>query len=310
MAGSENSLPFGFNFTKTVHTTPYPAISPSRAELSQKGKTVLITGGHTGIGWATARAFAQAGAEKIVIVARRENVVASAASRLASEFPSSKVIGYPCDIADLASVDQLWKKLAKDGTLIDVVVLNAAKVTVGPILDLTRDTAWSDYLLHVRSNLDFVQRLVKQPGAEGRPKVLINLTSIAIHENKMTGAYPNYSASKSAGTMLMQQVAKDVNPDELQIISFHPGGIFTELAEQSGFKKEEAQWDDENLPGQFAVWAASPEARFLHGRFVWAKWDVDELRGGPLRKRIDEDDEFLKVGVNGIQEWEKAGKTA
>lgn len=66
----------------------------------------------------------------------------------------------------------------------------------------------------------------------------------------------------------------------------------------------------ENLPGQFAVWAASPEARFLHGRFVWAKWDVDELRGGPLRKRIDEDDEFLKVGVNGIQEWEKAGKTA
>lgn len=60
----------------------------------------------------------------------------------------------------------------------------------------------------------------------------------------MTGAYPNYGASKSAGTMLMQQVAKDVNPDELQIISFHPGGVFTELAEQSGFKKEEAQWDD------------------------------------------------------------------
>lgn len=65
----------------------------------------------------------------------------------------------------------------------------------------------------------------------------------------------------------------------------------------------------ENLPGQFAVWAASPEARFLHGRFVWAKWDVDELQGGLLRKRIDEDDEFLKVGVVGIQDWEKADKT-
>ena len=58
------------------------------------------------------------------------------------------------------------------------------------------------------------------------------------------------------------------------------------------------------MPGQFAVWAASPEARFLHGRFVWAKWDVTELLEGPLRKRIDEDHSFLKVGVVGIQEWE------
>lgn len=31
------------------------------------------------------------------------------------------------------------------------------------------------------------------------------------------------------------------------------------------------------LPGDFAVWLASPEANFLNGRFVWAQWDVDEL---------------------------------
>jgi hypothetical protein len=54
------------------------------------------------------------------------------------------------------------------------------------------------------------------------------------------------------------------------------------------------------LPGQFAVWLASPEARFLHGRFVWTEWDVDELKNGPLRKRIEEDPWFLKVGVKGL----------
>lgn len=32
------------------------------------------------------------------------------------------------------------------------------------------------------------------------------------------------------------------------------------------------------LPGDFVVWAVSPEARFLNGRFVWANWDVDELK--------------------------------
>ncbi len=55
-----------------------------------------------------------------------------------------------------------------------------------------------------------------------------------------------------------------------------------------------------DLPGHFAVWAASPEAKFLHGRFVWAAWDVDQLKHGELRKRIDEDPTFLKIGVNGL----------
>jgi hypothetical protein len=31
------------------------------------------------------------------------------------------------------------------------------------------------------------------------------------------------------------------------------------------------------LPASFIVWAVSPEAEFLKGKFVWANWDVDEL---------------------------------
>ena len=55
-----------------------------------------------------------------------------------------------------------------------------------------------------------------------------------------------------------------------------------------------------DLAGHFAVWCASPEAAFLHGRFVWSSWDVDELRSGEIRKRIDEDEFFLMTGVQGI----------
>lgn len=32
------------------------------------------------------------------------------------------------------------------------------------------------------------------------------------------------------------------------------------------------------LPGHFCVWLASPEAKFLRGKFVWVNWDVDELK--------------------------------
>jgi hypothetical protein len=56
----------------------------------------------------------------------------------------------------------------------------------------------------------------------------------------------------------------------------------------------------ENLPGSFAVWAASKEAAFLHGRTVWASWDVEELATGDVRKRIDEDFYFLKGSIVGL----------
>lgn len=56
----------------------------------------------------------------------------------------------------------------------------------------------------------------------------------------------------------------------------------------------------ENLPGNFAVWAASPEASFLHGRFVWCTWDVNDLASGEVRAKIDSDPWYLKVGVRGL----------
>ena len=57
--------------------------------------------------------------------------------------------------------------------------------------------------------------------------------------------------------------------------------------------------DTVQLPGDFAVWAAYEEAEFLHGRFVWAKWDVEELMSGPLRKKIESDPSLFRVGVSG-----------
>lgn len=50
-----------------------------------------------------------------------------------------------------------------------------------------------------------------------------------------------------------------------------------------------------------AVWAASREAEFLHGRFVWANWDVDEVKR-VLGEQIAKEPNFLKVGMEGLSE--------
>jgi hypothetical protein len=48
------------------------------------------------------------------------------------------------------------------------------------------------------------------------------------------------------------------------------------------------------------VWAASKEAEFLHGRFVWASWDVNELASGTIRKRLEEDAFYLRASILGV----------
>jgi len=129
---------------------------------------------------------------------------------------------------------------------------------------------------------------------------LVNVSTSGIHNFKVEcGAMPTYGMSKNSGTLLLQQVAKDVSPDRMQVNSFHPGSIFTEASVGGGYTPENLDADDENLPGQHAVWLASPEARFLHGRFVASHWDVDELRSAETAKLL-EDFHFLRVGVVGL----------
>ena len=51
-----------------------------------------------------------------------------------------------------------------------------------------------------------------------------------------------------------------------------------------------------SLPGNFAVWLASAEADFLAGRFVYANWDVDELKA---RSEEIKTTDLLKIGLIG-----------
>lgn len=152
------------SFTKTIHKAPYPAISPTLPALSQSGKTVLISGGSTGIGYAIARSFVQASASKIIILGRRADLVTSACSKISEEMGGSKteIIGRRCDVSDTSSVTALWANLEQEGTIVDVLVLNAARITVGPVLGVGKAEVWADYITNVQANLGLVESFYKQ----------------------------------------------------------------------------------------------------------------------------------------------------
>lgn len=61
------------------------------------------------------------------------------------------------------------------------------------------------------------------------------------------------------------------------------------------FSLTNARFRSDTLPGDFAVWAASKEARFLHGRLVWSGWDVEELKAMEGFKDVG----FCRIGLQG-----------
>ena len=83
----------------------------------------------------------------------------------------------------------------------------------------------------------------------------------------------------------------------LSIFHTQPGVVDTDMSKESGGVDAVGFQDDGklclnsstevniiadhiivSLPGNFNVWLASPEARFLKGKFLWSNWDVDELK--------------------------------
>ncbi|KAK0719146.1 putative short-chain dehydrogenase [Lasiosphaeris hirsuta] len=303
--------PFQTNVTKTVHRTPYPAIDPSRPELSQAGKTVLITGGTAGIGYATAKAFITAGVSTIIITGRRKTqldiAVAGLNTHIAETKSSARVIAENSDGSDLAAIDQLWASLAEKDVFVDVLILNAAKFAeVKPLLDLGVEHVWTSFETNVKGPLRFSEKFYKQAGASARPQFLINVSTQAINMSNahcdipLAAERPEYGLTKGAGTLAIQYVAQDVKPEDLQVVSIHPGVVYSQAWELAGAPPDMLAFDDETLPAGHAVWAATKEAAFLHGRFVWSSWDVTELAQGEVRKRIESDGDFLRVSVGGL----------
>jgi NAD(P)-dependent dehydrogenase (short-subunit alcohol dehydrogenase family) len=153
------------NVTKTVHTKPYDAISPTRPELSQAGKTILITGGGTNVGLAIAHSFVRASAQTVIVVGRRIDVLEAARAKLEAEGTATKIIARACDLVKTSDIDALWKYLSDEGITVDVLVSNAAKFTEPkPLMELGFEEVWSQVDANLKAPMYLTDRFYKQAG--------------------------------------------------------------------------------------------------------------------------------------------------
>lgn len=124
------------SYTKTTHNTTYPSLSTFS---SPSNTTVLITDGGTGIGRATALSFARSGARSIILLGRRQEVLASAAETIKSAYSSTNVTTHSVDILDVPSLQHVMSPSVSGR--IDIVVHCAVDMPpLGPLADPNLDT--------------------------------------------------------------------------------------------------------------------------------------------------------------------------
>ncbi|KAF2678078.1 NAD(P)-binding protein [Lentithecium fluviatile CBS 122367] len=285
----------------TWHNDTYPAIDPAKPELSHEGRTVVITGAGSGIGRATALAYARASASHIALLGRTETTLqetASLISATAEPKTKPKVSVFPCSVTDDAAI----RNVAKEVGSWDVLVLNAAYLsTPVKVADVDVDEFWKAFETNVKALVIASQAFLPlaRPGAA----VLTVGAAGCIFPPAWAGL-ASYMSSKVAQAKLVEYLAAE-NPEVL-FVSVHPGVVDTGMLRRAELTS--LPNDAVELPAHFLVWVSAAGAKggqknWLGGRFVWCNWGVGELV--ERREEIRRSDLFT-IGLAGWP-FEKSG---
>jgi len=179
------------------------------------GKTALITGAASGIGQATARVFAAAGARVLIVDIDRER-----AEALARALPEARAL--ICDITDEEPVRRMFAGIAA----LDVLVNNAGIGLVGSV----EETAAEDFRRLMRVNVEGLYLVTKYalPLLRAARGSIVNLGSVA----GLIGVKRRfaYCATKGAVVAMTRQLAVDY-PQQIRVNCICPGTVDTPFVE-------------------------------------------------------------------------------
>jgi 2-keto-3-deoxy-L-fuconate dehydrogenase len=181
------------------------------------GKRAVITGAASGIGLATARAFAEAGAQVTILDLKAEQAVEAAASL------SIPGIGIACDVTDRTSVERAFAEAAAAGP-IEILVNSAGIAHIGTLLSTTPEDFDRLYRVNILGTYLCMQAAVPQMQQRGGG-VIVNLASIAA-----TAGLPDrfsYSMTKGAVLSMTLSVARDYLADKIRCNCISPARVHT-----------------------------------------------------------------------------------
>lgn len=185
-----------------------------------EGKTVVITGGNRGLGFAMAERFAAEGAN--LVLASIEEQVHEAAQNV-----DGTAHGVVCDVTSVSDVLSLFDQAEERFGDVDVSIQNAGIITIAKVDDLT-ESEW-DATMDVNTKGVFLccQEAIRRMRRHGRGGRLINTASGQARDGFIYT--PHYAASKFGVMGLTQSLAKEVATEGITVNAICPGIIETDM---------------------------------------------------------------------------------
>jgi NAD(P)-dependent dehydrogenase (short-subunit alcohol dehydrogenase family) len=202
--------------------------NPDALRSAISGKTVLVTGASFGVGEATARKIAAAGATVLVVARSVDRLRELSASINAG---GGKAVAYPTDLTDEPAVSELTKKIGEEHGALDIVVSNAGKSlrrSLHDQYDRPHDfqrTIDINYLGPIQLLLGVLPAMRKQ----GRGHI-VNVSSVGVRvpPGPQWGVY---QASKGAFDRWLRSVAPELHADGVDVTSVYFALVRTRMIE-------------------------------------------------------------------------------
>lgn len=188
-------------------------------------KTVIITGGSSGIGYESAKVLLETGLYRLVLMGRTRNKLEEAAQSLQSNNVSVSV----CDLKDSDAILKSIQKIEAQYKGIFGLVNNAGVYPFGGI-STTSEQSWDDcFDVNLKAPFLLTQGVVKSMARSREGGRIVNISSTA-------GLLPNhfalaYSVSKAAMIQLTKTLAKELGTNNITVNCICPGIVRSPLHE-------------------------------------------------------------------------------
>ncbi len=250
------------------------------------GNTAVVTGGAAGIGLASARRFAKAGMN-VVLVDLREDLFQSAEASLRAS-GAATVVTRQVDVSDLLEVKALESEIVARFGGVDVLMCNAGTQPGSDIFDSTG--TWDQVLsVNLGGVLNFCQAFVPGMMSHGRPGLVINTGS----KQGITTppGDPAYNVSKAGVKVFTEALQHHLRESQSEVTAhlLVPGFVFTDLTRHGRTEKPASAWTSEQTAdfmieslkkGDFYIICPDNDVSrdVDEKRMAWAMGDIIENR--------------------------------
>ncbi|MCX4557831.1 oxidoreductase [Streptomyces phaeochromogenes] len=203
----------------------------------QSGRTVVVTGANSGIGYVTARELARRGAQ-VVLACRSESRGTEAADRLAIEVPGAEAEFTPLDLGDLDSVREFAAAYGRNYGRLDLLVNNAGLMALpqGRTADGFETQFGVNHLGHFALTGLLLPPLLATPGARvvsvsSFVHALANIDINDLNSERKYGRWTAYGRSKTANLLFVHELARRLAATGSDVVAAaaHPGYAATNL---------------------------------------------------------------------------------